>query len=154
MSSGARLAKRALLGGVARALTGRGIGPGEREAVERDLAQVGFRKAGRALLLRRMAAAALAHGGMTILAPALGGRFRIACNGDDFGVGWEILEHGTYEPHLVSFYQRMLRPGMTVVDVVRTSASTRCTRRGSSALRDGSSPSSPTRETPRCCARA
>ncbi len=117
MTSLRNLAKGALLHGLARAVTGRGIEVAERDAVRRDLTQVGFRKACRGLLVRRMAAAAIAGGGMTIVAPALGGKFMIACSGEDFGVGWEVLEHGVYEPHLVSFYERTLRAGMTVLDV-------------------------------------
>jgi len=117
MSSAGAAARRALLGWIGRAVTGRGIGAHERDAVDRDLALLGFRKAARGLLLRRMAAAALRDGGMTVLAPCMGGRFVLACAGDDLGVGWEILEHGTYEPHLARFYERTLRPGMTVLDV-------------------------------------
>lgn len=64
-----------------------------------------------------MARAAFGSGGATILAPARDGLFTVALPASDFGVGWEILEHGTYEPHLVAFYRSHLRPGMRVLDV-------------------------------------
>jgi len=112
-----RAVRRVALAAIARFLDGPPLSAGESAAVMRDLDLLGFRKAAWGLLLKRRAAAALQDGGMTILARALGGRFVVACSGDDSGVGWEILEHGTYEPHVVAFYQRNVRPGMTVLDV-------------------------------------
>ena len=116
MSLGLR-ARRALLGWIGFAVAGTPVQSAETSEVDRDLALLGFRKAARGFLLRRMAAAALREGEMTILSRGLGGRFVLASSGGDQGVGWEILERGTYEPHIVRFYERTLRPGMTVLDV-------------------------------------
>jgi FkbM family methyltransferase len=110
-------ARLALLGWVDRLLNGRSLDGAEREQARAELRLWGFRKAARGLLLRRMMRGALDAGGATIVAPALGGLFRIACPAGDLGVGWEILEHGVYEPHVVAFYKRRLRSGMTVADV-------------------------------------
>lgn len=109
--------RRALLGLLGRAVGGHGLLPEERPQIERDLRTLGFRKTARSLLVRRMARSGLEQGEMTVIARALDGLFTIACAGDDFGVGWEILERGTYEPHVVAFYRRVLRRGMTVLDV-------------------------------------
>lgn len=117
MSWPGRFARRAVLGAVARWLGGGELSEEESAAAQRDLELLGFRKAAWGLLLKRRAGAALRAGGMTILAPCLDGRFVFACAGGDSGVGWEILEHGTYEPHVVAFYRRTLRPGMSVLDV-------------------------------------
>ncbi len=111
------LARRALLDIVCRAVTGRRLDRAERREAETRIALDGFRKAARGFLLRRMAQAAFRSGGATVLAPALDGLFTVAVPASDFGVGWEILEHGTYEPHVVAFYRRHLRPGMRVLDV-------------------------------------
>lgn len=117
MNGPAAAARTALLGIIARTLTGRGITEAEKEKLASDMALSGFRKTARGLLVRRMMGAALESGPVTILAPALDGLFTIACPAMDFGVGWEILEHGTYEPHLVAYYRTVLEPGMTVLDV-------------------------------------
>jgi len=98
-------------------LVGGGISPDERARVLSEMRLGGFRKASRNHLLRRMMRAGLAGGDVRILAPALEGLFTIACSALDSGVGWEILEHGTYEPHVVACYRRRLRPGMAVADI-------------------------------------
>lgn len=116
MRAGLR-ARCILLDLVCRAVTGRPLDRTERLEAETRIALDGFRKAARASLVRRMARAAFRSGGATILAPALDGLFTVAVPASDFGVGWEILEHGTYEPHVVAFYRRCLRPGMRVLDV-------------------------------------
>lgn len=103
------LASRVLIGG--------SVPASERPWVETELRLSGFRKTARSYLLRAMARAALTRGDMTIVANALDGQFTIACSATDFGVGWDVLERGTYEPHIVSFYRRFLRPGMTVADI-------------------------------------
>ncbi len=113
----ALLARRVLLDFVCRAVTGRRLERSERADAETRIALDGFRKAARVFLLRRMADAALRNGGATLLAPALEGLFTLAVPMTDFGIGWEVLEHGTYEPHLVAFYRKHLRPGMQVLDV-------------------------------------
>lgn len=100
-----------------RLLVGAGIAEEERARVRSEMRLSGFRKASRNHLLRRMMRAGLAGGDVRILAPALEGLFTIACSALDAGVGWEILEHGTYEPHVVACYRRRLRPGMCVVDI-------------------------------------
>jgi len=100
-----------------RLLVGGGIAPEERARVRSEMRLSGFRNASRNHLLRRMMRAGLAGGDVRILAPALEGLFTIACSALDSGVGWAILEHGTYEPHVVACYRRRLRPGMTVVDI-------------------------------------
>ena len=87
-------------------LVGGGISPDERARVLSEMRLGGFRKASRNHLLRRMMRAGLAGGDVRILAPALEGLFTIACSALDSGVGWEILEHGTYEPHVVACYHR------------------------------------------------
>jgi len=112
-----RFLRRMGLKAVARWLGDRAITRHESEDANRDLRLLGFRKAAWGLLLRRRAQAAARLGGWTIVAPCLDGRFVFACAGEDSGVGWEILEHGTYEPHVVEIYRRTLRPGMTVLDV-------------------------------------
>jgi len=100
-----------------RMLVGGGVSPEERPRVLSEIRLSGFRKASRGHLLRRMMRAGLDGGDVRILAPALGGLFTIACSALDGGVGWEILEHGTYEPHVVACYRRRLRHGMTVADI-------------------------------------
>lgn len=113
-----RAARRAALAGIARWVGGGRLDGAEAAAAERDLDLLGFRKAAFGLLLRRRARAALeARSGMTILASCLDDRFVCACAGDDTAVGWEILAHGTYEPHVVAFYAHTLEAGMTVLDV-------------------------------------
>ncbi|MBZ5638263.1 MAG: FkbM family methyltransferase [Acidobacteriia bacterium] len=117
MNSVSAAARRVLLGLIGRAVTGAPIEPPERGWVDAELALSGFRKTAKSLLVRRLMRRGLEAGPVTILTPALGGLFTIATPGTDFGVGWEILEHGTYEPHVVEFYRRTLKPGMAVLDV-------------------------------------
>jgi len=113
----AQRARMTLVDLVCRAVAGQGLRPEEIPEVEGRLRLFGFRKTARAFLLRRMARSAVEAGGITILSPALDGLFTLAVSGEDFGVGWDILERGTYEPHIVAFYRHHLRPGMTVLDV-------------------------------------
>ena len=110
-------ARMALIDAVCRIVTGKGLERAEKPDVEERLRLFGFRKTAREFLLRRLARAAVRDGGLVLFTPALEGLFTLAVPGDDLGVGSEILESGTYEPHIVSFYRRRLRPDMTVVDV-------------------------------------
>jgi FkbM family methyltransferase len=41
----------------------------------------------------------------------------LTCSATDASIGWEILQNGTYEPHVVAFYRRTLKPGMVVADI-------------------------------------
>lgn len=109
--------RSAMIDLASRILIGGGVPAAERAWVRSELRLSGFRKTARSYLLRRMARSALAQGDVTILAAALEGSFTIACSATDFGVGWEVLERGTYEPHIVSFYRRFIRPGMVVADI-------------------------------------
>ena len=110
-------ARRVLLGLISRAAVGGRIEPGENSQLTGELRLSGFRGALRAHLLRRMMGAALRHGDVRLVFPALDGLFTMACSSQDSGIGWEILGSGTHEPHVVACYRRFLRPGMVVVDV-------------------------------------
>jgi FkbM family methyltransferase len=110
-------ARRALLGLISRAAVGGTIEPLEDDRLAGELRLSGFRSALRAHLLRRMMGAALRHGDVRMVFPALDGLFTLACSSQDSGVGWEVLNRGTHEPHVVAFYRSFLRPGMVVVDV-------------------------------------
>jgi FkbM family methyltransferase len=110
-------ARAALMDVLCRILTGEGLSREERAGALQRLRLFGFRKTAVDLLMRRVAQGARRQGGFTLLAPALEGSFTLAVSGNDLGVGWEVVRTGTYEPHLVRFYRRTLRPGMTVVDV-------------------------------------
>ena len=41
---------------------------------------------------------------------------QIAIDGAEPGIG-RVIERGEYEPHMLAFFQRTLRPGMTMVDI-------------------------------------
>lgn len=110
-------ARELALGLLTRLLVGGGIAPEEDARVRSEMRLLGFRNAARNHLLRRMMRAGLRGGDVRILAPALDGLFTIACSALDAGVGWEILEHGSIEPHVVACYRRRLRPGMVVADI-------------------------------------
>src|SRR5262245_13139986 len=111
MSGAASAARLALLGWVDRIVNGHALRGAERAQARGELRIWGFRKTARGLVLRRMMGGALESGGATILAPALGGLFRIACPANDLGVGWEILEHGIYEPHVVGIFRGLRKVG-------------------------------------------
>ncbi len=110
-------AKEALLDAVLRALTGRAADRVDRPGLRRSLAVNGFRHTARALLLRRWLGSHESGPNAVVLCPALGDLFTLAVAADDGGVGQVILESGTWEPHVAAFYRKMLRPGMTVLDV-------------------------------------
>jgi FkbM family methyltransferase len=109
--------RRALLGLVHRIVLGGSIEADEEARLRSELQLSGFRGAARAHLLRRMMRAGLAQGDVRLVFPALDGLLTLACSAGDGGVGWEILAHGTHEPHVVAFYRSFLRPGMHVADV-------------------------------------
>lgn len=109
--------RRALLHLVSRVAVGGRIEPEEEARLTGELRLSGFRGALRAHLLRRMMRAGLRQGDVRLVFPALDGRLTLACSVGDSGVGWEILESGTHEPHVVAFYRSFLRPGMHVADV-------------------------------------
>jgi len=102
---------------LSRVLVGGGVTSEERARVRSEIHLSGFRKGARSHLLRRMMRAGLRGGDVRILASALDGLFTIACSALDAGVGWVILERGTYEPHVVACYRRRLKPGMVVADI-------------------------------------
>jgi FkbM family methyltransferase len=112
----AQRARLALLGGVTRLVTGRGLSEADRERLAGELALHGFRNAARGHLLRRLLGGS-DPGALTLVVPALDGLFRIAVSAGDLGVGRDLARHGVYEPHVVALYARVLRPGMTVLDV-------------------------------------
>lgn len=102
---------------VSRLVVGRRILPSEREALRGQVRLLGFRKTARGYLWRAVGDGAQARDGLVVIAPALGGLFPIAVDVADLLLGQEILTTGSWEPHIVAFYARYLRAGMTVVDV-------------------------------------
>ncbi|MDH3228008.1 MAG: FkbM family methyltransferase [Thermoleophilia bacterium] len=110
-------AKEALLDLVLRTLTGCAADSTDRPGLRRSISVNGFRHTARALLLRHWLHSHENERDAVLLCPALEGRFTLAIAAADGGVGREILESGTWEPHVVAFYRNVIRPGMTVVDV-------------------------------------
>ncbi len=110
-------ARTALMDLICHLLTGRGIAPDERSEIRDDVRLAGFRRAARACILRKLTSGGSGGDGALLLVPALDGALSIFVSARDSAVGQEILETGTYEPHLVDLYRHILRPGMTVLDV-------------------------------------
>src|SRR5437867_2018834 len=106
-----------LLDLVSRVVTGPRPSSVEREVLREQMRLLGFRRTVRGHILRGMCDGDGTRGGPMILAPALGGLFSMAVDAADLVVGHDILATGSWEPHIVAFYTRFLRSGMTVVDV-------------------------------------
>ncbi|MFH1177660.1 MAG: FkbM family methyltransferase [Acidobacteriota bacterium] len=117
MSAVRTLARAALLDLACRLVRGRGLAAAERRRVARDLALAGFRKTAYRYLLDGITRQDLRPEGANLVFPVLGGLFVIACAAGDLGVGWDLLQEDTYEPHVAAYLRRTLRPGMCVVDV-------------------------------------
>ncbi|HEX9426863.1 MAG TPA: FkbM family methyltransferase [Candidatus Polarisedimenticolia bacterium] len=109
-------ARMALVDLICHLLAGRGIAPPERAGLRDDLRLAGFRRAARAFVLRRLTGGHRGEGA-PILTSALDGALPLFVSAGDAAVGREILETGIYEPHLVALYRRLVKPGMTVVDI-------------------------------------
>lgn len=110
-------ARMALMDLICHLLTGRGVAPDVRAGLHDDLRLAGFRRAARGSILRQLTSCGSGGDGALLLVPALDGALPLFVSARDTAVGQEILETGTYEPHLVDLYRRILRPGMTVLDV-------------------------------------
>ncbi len=97
-------------------VTGRRLDATERARIRGSLRLSGFRGTLRHAVLGMLAGGQSRQAETIVVAPALDGALRLALAADDSGVSLEILANGTYEPQLVAFYRRTLRPGMTVLD--------------------------------------
>ncbi len=117
MSAATGRAKYILLSLVTKIVLGTTPAPAEQSRLRSRLALFGFRRTVRSWLLDKLTTAGRGAAGAVIFVPALGGKFTIAVRPDDCGVGAEILQTGAYEPHLAAFYQRFIKPGMSILDV-------------------------------------
>ena len=108
--------RTAALDGVSLLVTGRRLDAKERPRIQGALRLSGFRSTLKHAVLGMLAGGQERQAETFLVAPALDGALRLALAADDSGVSLEILASGMYEPQLVAFYRRTLRPGMTVLD--------------------------------------
>ncbi len=95
-----------------RVATGAALPSGDLTRVRGEVVLGGFRGALRSVLLRTWLGTEA-----SVIAPALGGLFKVVVRPDDHGPGATIALSGVWEPHLAAWWPRLVKPGATIVDV-------------------------------------